>query len=93
MQNVPLGDRRRHGCVDGQWLSLAAARQHDHPLDAIPIYQRAALAAIDAKNNKGYATAVDYLGRIRQLAQQAGAPALFTGLLAESERTTSRNGT
>jgi len=72
-----------HGCADGQWLSLAAARQHDHPLDAIPIYQRAALAAIDAKNNKGYATAVDHLGRIRQLAQKAGDPALFARLLAE----------
>ena len=61
-----------HGCEEGRWVTLAAARQNDHPLDAIPIYQRAALAAIDTKNNKGYATAVDYLGRIRQLAQRAG---------------------
>ena len=57
-----------HGCAEGLWLSLAAARQNDHPLDAIPIYRRAAFAAIDAKNNKGYATPVDYLGRIHQLA-------------------------
>ena len=58
-----------HGCAEGLWLSLAAARQNDHPFDVIPIYRRAAFAAIDAKNNKGYADAVDYLGRIRQLAQ------------------------
>jgi pimeloyl-ACP methyl ester carboxylesterase len=86
------GRRRRRSFVplpprpcrsDGHWLSLAAARQNDHPLDAIPIYQRAALVAIDAKNNKGYATAVDYLGRIRQLAQRAGAPALFGDLIVE----------
>ncbi len=75
-----------HGCVDGHWLSLAAARQNDHPLDAIPIYRRTALAAIDAKNNRGYATAVDYLGRIRQLAQRAEDPALFVGLIAEIRR-------
>lgn len=41
------------------------------------------LAGIDAKNNKGYATAVDYLGRIRPLAQRAGEPALFVGPVAD----------
>ena len=71
-----------HGCDNGRWLALAAARQNDHPLDAIPIYQRAALAAIDTKNNKGYATAVDHLGRVRRLAQRAGDPELFTRLIA-----------
>jgi uncharacterized Zn finger protein len=72
-----------HECDERLWLTLAAARQHDHPLDAIPIYQRAALAAIDGKNNKGYNTAVDYLGRIRQLAQRAGEQPMFAALIAE----------
>ena len=72
-----------HGCDERLWLTLAASRQHDHPLDAIPIYERAALAAIDTKNNKGYATAVDHLVRLRQLAKRAGEPALFSGLIAE----------
>lgn len=72
-----------HGCDERQWLTLAAARQHDHPLDAIPIYERAALAAINTKNNKGYAIAVDHLGRVRQLAERTGEPSLFVGLIAE----------
>ena len=72
-----------HGCDERLWLTLAASRQHDHPLDAIPIYERAALAAIDTKNNKGYAIAVDHLGRVCQLAERAGEPALFAGLIAE----------
>ncbi len=72
-----------HGCDERQWLTLAGARQEDHPLDAIPIYERAALAAIGAKNNKSYAIAVDHLGRVRQLAELTGAPSLFTELIAE----------
>ena len=72
-----------HGCNERLWLTLANARQHDHPLDAIPIYERAALAAIAAKNNKGYAIAIDHLGRVRQLAERAGEPSLFVGLISE----------
>ena len=72
-----------HGCSDELWLIFAAARQQTHPLDAIPIYRRAALAAIDTKKNRGYETGVTYLAKIRQLAQQAGEPSIFTTLLAE----------
>ena len=72
-----------HGCSDQLWLSLAGARQQTHPLDAIPIYQRAALAAIDTKSNRGYETGVSYLAKIRQLAQQAGEPSIFVTLIAE----------
>ncbi len=72
-----------HGCDERLWLTLAAARQQDHPLDTIPIYERAALAAINTKNNKGYAIAVDHLGRVRQLAERTGEPSLFVGLIAE----------
>jgi hypothetical protein len=72
-----------HGCSEQLWLSLAATRQQTHPLDAIPIYRRAALAAIDTKSNRGYETGVTYLAKIRQLAQQAGEPSIFVTLLAE----------
>ena len=72
-----------HGCSEQLWLSLATTRQQTHPLDAIPIYQRAALAAIDTKSNRGYETGVTYLAKIRQLAQQAGEPSIFATLIAE----------
>ena len=53
-----------HGCSEQLWLSLATTRQQTHPLDAIPIYQRAALAAIATKSNRGYETGVTYLAKI-----------------------------
>jgi uncharacterized Zn finger protein len=70
-------------CGDQWWLQLAAARQATHPLDSISIYTRAALSSIEGKNNGAYESAVTYMAKIRQLASAAGAPALFTTLLAE----------
>lgn len=71
-----------HGCDERTWMSLARARETTHPLDAIPIYERAAAAQIDTKKNGGYRAAVDLLARIRALADQAGEPERFSELLA-----------
>ena len=70
-----------HGCDERTWMTLARARESTHPLDAIPIYERAAAAQIDTKKNGGYRTAVDLLTRIRTLAAKAGQPELFADLL------------
>ena len=71
-----------HGCDDRIWMALARAREVDHPLDAIPIYARAAVAQIDRKKSGGYRTAVDLLARIRTLATNADEPQRFADLLA-----------
>ena len=71
-----------YGCDKHAWLTLARAREGTHPLDAIPIYQRAAATQIDTKKNGGYRTAVDLLARIRMLADEAGEPQRFSELLA-----------
>lgn len=71
-----------HGCDDRTWMTLARAREATHPLDAIPIYERAVASQIDMKNNGGYRSAVDLLGRIRTLATKAGEPERFGDLLA-----------
>ena len=71
-----------HGCDERTWMTLAQARETTHPLDAIPIYERAVAAQIDRKNNGGYRSAVDLLGRIRTLATKAGEPERFGDLLA-----------
>ncbi len=71
-----------YGCDERAWLTLARAREGTHPLDAIPIYQRAAAAQIATKRNGGYRTAVDLLARIRMLANKAGEPQRFSELLA-----------
>ena len=72
-----------YGCTDRLWLTLARARGRDHPLDAIPVYERAAYAAIDTRNNKGYHAAVDHLAAVEKLARQAGEPARFDVVLTE----------
>ena len=71
-----------YGCDERAWLTLARAREGTDPLDAIPIYQRAATAQIDTKKNSGYRAAVDLLARIRMLADKAGEPQRFSELLA-----------
>lgn len=71
-----------HGCDDRTWMTLARTRETSHPLDAIPIYERAVDSQIETKKNSGYRTAVDLLARIRELATRAGEPQRFTELLA-----------
>jgi uncharacterized Zn finger protein len=63
-------------------MTLARAREATHPLDAVPIYERAAAAHIETKKNGGYRAAVDLLSRIRTLTAKAGEPQRFTELLA-----------
>jgi hypothetical protein len=72
----------KHGSDRQLWLRLARTREVDHPLEAIPIYEREANAQIDTKNNGGYQAAADHLSRIRRLASAAGDPELFNDLLA-----------
>ncbi len=71
-----------HGCDERTWMTLARARETTHPLDAIPIYERAVAAQIDTKKNGGYRAAVDLLARIRTLATKGDQPQLFSRLLA-----------
>lgn len=71
-----------HGCDKRTWMTLARAREATHPMDAIPIYERAVAEQIDTKKNGGYRAAVDLLARVRTLASTAGEPERFTDLLA-----------
>ena len=70
-----------HGCRAQMWMTLARAREESHPLDAIAVYEPAALAIIDRKKADRYQSAVDLLVRIRRLADSAGKPRRFASLL------------
>ena len=70
-----------YGCRAQTWLTLARARQESHPLDAIAVYESAALAIIDRKKADQYQSAVDLMVRVRQLADSAGKPRRFASLL------------
>ena len=70
-----------HGCDRQMWLTLARAREVEHPLDAIGVYEREVFARIEAKKNHTYRQAVDLLARTRRLARQAGHPARSANIL------------
>ena len=74
---------RAYGCRAQTWLTLARAREETHPLDAIAVYEAAALAIIERKDAKQYQSAVDLMVRLRRLADLAGQPDLFTSLLEQ----------
>lgn len=60
------------GCRRELWQQLAALREKEHPLDAIPIWQEEIERQIDAKNNQAYAAAVDLIVRVGRLMKAAG---------------------
>lgn len=70
-----------YGCRAQTWLTLARARQESHPLDAIAVYESAALAIIDRKKANQYQSAVDLMVLVRRLADSAGKPRRFASLL------------
>jgi uncharacterized Zn finger protein len=70
-----------HGCDRQMWLTLARAREHTHPLEAIGAYEPEAFAQIETTKNQAYRQAVDLLTRIRRLARQAGQPERFEDIL------------
>ena len=72
-----------HGCRADVWLTLARAREEANPVDAIAVYESAALAIIDRKKAMQYQSAVDLMVRIRSLADAAGKPDRFTSLLGQ----------
>lgn len=72
---------RWHGCDQRLWLTLARTREEDHPLDAVEVYEREVYTQIATKKSRGYKTAVELLGRIRRLTDQAGQPDQFQQLV------------
>jgi uncharacterized Zn finger protein len=72
----------RHGVDEQTWMKLAHARESEHPLDSIPIYERAVKARIDTKNANGYRDAVRILKRVERAAASGGQPAMFQDVLS-----------
>lgn len=70
------------GCDERWWMTLAQARQRDHPADAIPIYQRDVVGSIAKKDKRGYKRAVEAMSRIQRLYDAAGDPSGWTDYVA-----------
>lgn len=63
------------------WMKLAKARESQHPLEAIPIYERVAAARVETKKAAGYRDAVKLLKRIETLAAAGGEPLVFVDVI------------
>ena len=72
-----------HGCRRSLWLDLARAREADHPLDAVPIYQREVEHQIATKRNDGYRQAVVLVRGIGRLLDTAGRSADIPPYIAD----------
>ncbi|MBI5438271.1 MAG: hypothetical protein HY936_04905 [Nitrosomonadales bacterium] len=62
---------------DQLWLKLAAAREEDHPGNAVPIYRRLIETAVGQTNNTSYEEAIKLLKRLKPLVMRLGMPTEF----------------
>jgi uncharacterized Zn finger protein len=69
------------GCSPGLWLRLAAAREVDHPEDAIFVYRDRIAVLIDQKNKGAYREARDLILKVRDLMRRAGREPEFAAYL------------
>ena len=70
-----------HGCAERMRMTLARAREKNHPSDAMDVYEPRVLELINQKKNYAYQSAVDLMDRIRRLADAANDPDRFRSLL------------
>lgn len=60
-----------HGCNQALWMALAKAREKEHPLDAVGVYQREVEHLIDRKQTTSYQAAVELITHIVDLLRAA----------------------
>src|SRR5204862_6809362 len=70
------------GCADDLWMQLAAAREAEHPADALTIYQGRIAPLIELTNNTAYEQAVELLRKVRRLMLRLGRALEFADYLA-----------
>lgn len=60
------------GCHESLWLELARKREHDHPEDALAVYQSLVEPTIMRMNNDAYRAAVGLVKKAGRLLKQLG---------------------
>ena len=72
-----------HGCPQPLWMSLARAREDEHPLDAVVVYKREIEDLVGRKQAHWYQQAVAHVVHVGELYVRAGAADEFDAYLAE----------
>lgn len=75
------------GCSPRRWMELAELREASHPIGAIDVYEPQIFRAIDVKNNKSYAAAVELMSRVERLATAACVPERFAAIVTAARTT------
>jgi uncharacterized Zn finger protein len=75
------------GCSKQLWLKLADRRQHTHPEDALPIYQREIEPLVQQTNNAAYDNALSFLIKVRELMLRLNQQAEFNALVTHLRQT------
>ncbi len=70
-----------HGCPQTLWMSLARAREDEHPFDAVAVYQREIEDLIDRKQAHWYEQAVGHVVHVGELYALGGSAEDFTAYL------------
>lgn len=76
-------EAKQGGCSDRFWLKLAAAREREHPADAVPVYQRMVEQIILRMKNDAYDEATRMVRHIRGLMHTMGRQPEFAAYLAD----------
>jgi len=63
---------QKYGCWREQWLKLASVREHDHPRDAIRLYQKEVARLVELTKNAAYRDASRLVRRIQKLMDRLG---------------------
>lgn len=71
----------RHNYGSPLCIRVAQAAENDFPWDAIDFYMRTVFFLIDTRGRGSYATAAQYLLRVRELYKRLGNPGRFTSIL------------
>ncbi len=68
--DAALAEARAGGCTQALWFKLAAAREKDHPADAVSIYQQRLDGIVNLKNNRAYDDGAQLVAKVRELMQR-----------------------
>jgi len=60
------------GCHESLWLDLAAAREADHPEDALAVYKSFVEPAVNRMNNQSYQEAAEFVKKVQKLLRRTG---------------------
>lgn len=72
-----------YGAVDHLWLDIASVCEQQLPREAVGIYQRHTLAAVERRNNAGYDSAKVMVDKVRSLMQKLGEGSAFNTWLRQ----------